>query len=284
MKTTLAAVLTLLLAPGARAATLETLKLRSNEAFLGAHASPTALGLTPIKLTLERLVERPPELKEPVLLDPKPRPVKINAIKAEVGRMNLPKFLDSHRDMFTLRLGANDWDVSVAGDAGFQKYYLTFARGDTLLIRALGDLNRLRGRGIDVRIDDKTAYNFKVAINIFNPVRGSTMKITPIQGTRGPRHRIKTGKILDRVREKSYVFKASGKEYWGLYGTDVDPVTETLGDTRSFLFINEAGMSTKAWPLAETKLPIDQPTAVDFEGTKLVLVRTAGELIINSGR
>ena len=32
----------------------------------------------------------------------------------------------------------------------------------------------------------------------------------------------------------------------------------------------------------QAKLPLGQPTSVDFKGTKLVLVRTEGELIINS--
>ncbi len=260
--------------------TPESLRFGAGQSFSGAFTAATVIGITPIKLTGTAIKPQSTEPTEPVLQDPKPTPVEFNAMLAEVGRMNLAKFLDGHRDLFNLRLGAKDWDVSIAGDAAFKTYFLTFARGETLIIRPLGDLNELRGKGINVRIDESTAYNFKVSINIFNPVRGSTLKITPIQGTRGPKHKIKTGVLLDRVKAKSYVFK-SGKEYWTLYGRDVDPKTNTLTDTKSFLTINEAGMNTKAWPLAESALKLDQPTEVDFNGAKFVLTRTKDELIIN---
>ena len=52
-------------------------------------------------------------------------------------------------------------------------------------------------------------------------------------------------------------------------------------DTRSFLFIKEDGLSSKAWPLAESALAPDVPAVVDLDGLRLNLTRTAnGELII----
>lgn len=200
-----------------------------------------------------------------------------------LGVMPLTERLDSHRDLLPLRLGAADWNVSIAADSKFDAQYLSFQRGDVLVLRRLKDLNELRGEGVVVKIDDKTTYRFKVSINIFSPVRGSTLHITPEAGTQGPKHAIKTGAVLDAVKRESFVFKAEGKEYWALFGTDVDPATDTLATTHSLLFINEAGLSSKAWPVAETALPEGAPTAVSLENTKLVMVRGAdGRLAIHS--
>src|SRR5205814_254166 len=128
--------------------------------------------------------------------------------------------------------------ISVAGDPGFKKYFLTFQQRGWLAIAPLGDLNRLRGEGIDVQIKPGVIYNFHVSINIFNPVRGSTMEIHASQGTSGPDHDISTGEVLDLVKAKSYIFSAHGSEFWMLNGTDVDPNTNTLANTRSLLFIH----------------------------------------------
>ncbi len=200
-----------------------------------------------------------------------------------LGVMPLPERLDSHRDLLPLRLGANDWDVSIAADSKFDVQYLTFRRGEILVLHRIKDLNELRGDGVVVRIDDRTAYRFKVSINIFSPVRGSTLNITPEAGTQGPKHALKTGAVLDAVKREAFVFKAEGKEYWALFGTDVDPATDRPAQTRSLLIINEAGMSSKAWPIAETALPEGTPTAVSLENTKLVMTRGAdGRLSINA--
>jgi hypothetical protein len=68
-----------------------------------------------------------------------------------------------------------------------------------------------------------------------------------------------------------------------LHGTDVDPATNKLVDSRSLLFIHEAGMSTKAWPVAESALPAGQPTTVSFGDNQYVLTRSAdGRLTIAS--
>lgn len=216
-----------------------------------------------------------PIFKEPVLQDPKPtRVFPMEKKGREAGRLSLPAQLDKHQDLLSRQLGALARLISVAGDGGFKNYFLTFIWGDALAIAPLGELGRLRGSGIDVRVDGSTVYNFKVSINIFNPVRGSTMKMTAVQGTKGPNHDVKTGVILDAVKARSYVFKAKGVEYWLLHGTDVDPATNRRAATRSLLFINEAGTSSKAWPLAETELPVDVDVAVTLKD-RLILRRGA---------
>ena len=223
--------------------------------------------------------ERPAEnpLRRPTL-EAFPR-----AIGPLLGVMPLPERLDSHRDLLTLRLGAADWDVSIAADGKFDVQYLTLRKGETLQLHRIKDLGELRGAGVVVRIDERTAYRFKVSINIFSPVRGSTLNVTPEPGTSGPKHAIKTGAVLDAVKRESFVFKAEGKEYWALFGTDVDPATDRLALTRSLLIINEAGTSSKAWPVAESSLPEGAPTGVALENTKLVMVRGAdGRLSIHA--
>lgn len=219
---------------------------------------------------------------EPLLQDPKAAPIEETRVRGEiVGRFKLAAQLDRHRDLLTKPLGPKTWNISAAGDAGLKNYYLTFQLAGRLEIRPLGDLNRLRGKGIDVEIEPGVVYNFKVSVNIFNPARGSTLNITPVGATRGPRHDVKTGIILDAVKARSYVFNADGVEYWALYGTDVDPATGKLADTRTFLFVHEAGLSSKAWTLAEAQLPVGQSVQVDFGGNKYVLTRTVeGELLI----
>ncbi len=223
--------------------------------------------------------------KEPVLQDPKLAPIGPWEVPgALIGTVKLAQQLDRHRDLITKPLGAATRLISAAGDAAFKSYFMTFAWGPQLVIAPLGDLGRLRGEGIDIRIDAETAYNFKVAINILNPVRGSTFKMTPLAGSRGSYQDIKTGAILDAVKARSFVFSAEGAEYWLLEGTDVDPATNRLATTRSFLFIHEAGTDSKAWPVAESALPLGTGVAATLDKTRLVLVRTESELRIHKTR
>ena len=113
----------------------------------------------------------------------------------------------------------------------------------------------------------------------------SFLNIKPVNCTRGPGHDVKTGVMLDAVKARGSVFKASGKEYWLHYGTDVKDDGSGFADTRSFLFIHEDGMSSKAWPLAESALTPDAAAVVDLGGTKLRLTRTSGgELLIAEAR
>ena len=197
--------------------------------------------------------------------------------------MALASQLDRHRSLFRLKFGARDWDVSVAGDAGFSKYFLTLRDGAELRIAPLGDLNRLHGEGIDIAVEPGVAYNLKLAVNILNTVRGSTLEFKPVQGTRGPKHGVKSGVLLDAVKARSTVFSADGKEYWALYGTDVNPATGGLSDTRSFLFVHMDGLSSKAWPVAEGALTPNQPYRVELKSS-LALTRTPTELVVNKPR
>lgn len=231
-------------------------------------------------------LQAPQEPREPVLQDPKLAPLGSKEAPGKVvGSLKLADQIDRHRDLLTRQLGSAPRLVSVAGDAAFKTYFMTFAWAGQLVIAPLGDLNRLRGDGIDIRVDADTAYNFKVSINIFSPVRGSTLKMKAIQGTQGPNHDVKTGVILDAVKARSYVFNAKGKEFWLLAGTDVDPATNRLTDTRSLLFIHEDGTSSKAWPIAESALPAGQASSVAFGDVKLILTRSAeGQLTINEAK
>ncbi|MEE8424743.1 MAG: hypothetical protein V3S11_02885 [Elusimicrobiota bacterium] len=193
-----------------------------------------------------------------------------------LGAFKLAERLDTHRALFTKKLGAKNWDFSMASDPKFDVQYITLRHAETIVLHRIESLSDLRGSGVEVRVDDSTVYNFKVSINIFSPVRGSTLKINPVRGTRGASHKIKTGKVLDAVERESFVFKAGGKELWLLYGTDVDPETDAYADTRSLLFIHENGMSSKAWPVPEDSLEAGKPVLVDLGGTKIALVKTLG--------
>lgn len=291
MKTTAllsAAVLVLTVAPVG--ASIEALRHSASLRLSAAAVDSTALlAEAPEGVEIEGSdVETPPaagpqEPTEPVIVWPKVEELpSTQGAGRPIGSFKLTDRLDGHRDLFTLKLGQNDWWVSLAGDAKFEVQYITFQRGSTLVLARVKDPNELRGKGITVKIDEKTTYLFKVSINIFNPVRGSTLKIDPVAGTQGPSHKIKTGDILDAVKRESYVFNAGGKEFWTLFGTDVDPATDKLADTRSLLFIQEAGTSSKAYPLAEGRLAADAPLSVALGDVSVVMTKTlGGELRIN---
>lgn len=258
-----------LLASTVSAQSLEALRLSADAALL--QALPQACNPS---------LQKP---QEPVLqapLEPK-RMTRLEAPGAVVARASLPAIVENSRHVLTRTFGARPLDLGVATDAAFKSYFLTFSDPKTTTLAALGDLNRLRGEGVNARIDAATVYNFKVSINIFSPVRGSTLKMTPAQGTRGPQNDVKTGALLDAIRAKSVVFKVRGQELWLLYGADAKPDASGFENTRSLLFIKEDGLSSKAWPLAESKLPVDAAVAVDLGGLKLTLTRAAsGELVI----
>ncbi len=219
--------------------------------------------------------ELPPHIKfeAPVFEKPGFGPSSVGVGK-DLGGFKLSDRLDAHSDMFMRKLGNKDWDLSVAGDPAFEISYLRLTRPDETQLHKIKDVNELRGKGVNIKLDERTFYNIKVSVNIFSPTRGSTLKITAINGTKGPNHKIKTGKILDRLEEKSFIFKTAGKNFWTLYGTDVDPKTNWFADTRSFLVIHEDGLSTKAWPIAEEKLPVGEAVAVSLGETKVVLRRS----------
>lgn len=267
MKTLTAFVATALLACPAAAQSPEAMRLAADGALFRAMTQAAHPDL-----------EAP---QEPILQEPLQPMSARGAAGAVVARAELAKIAEDSRHLMTRTFGARTLDLGVASDAAFSSYYLTFTDAKTTTLAPLGDLNRLRGSGVDARVDASTVYNFKVSVNIFSPVRGSTLKMTPVQGTRGPQNNVKTGAVLDAVRARSLVFKARGQELWMFYGADAKPDASGFADTRSFLFIKEDGLSSKAWPLAESKLPLDAPAVVDLGGLKLTLTRTSsGELLI----
>lgn len=260
----------------ARAQAPETVRTGAESAWAQAGLAAPAF-----KLDIEALKKRRAErerLRRPkrkLFRKPTISPIAPRAAGPLLGSLRLADQLDRHRTMIQRQFGALAWFMSMASDSEFKVQYLTFLRAPTLVLKRIDDLNRLRGDGVVVQIDPQTQYRVKVSINIFSPVRGSTVNLDPVNGTKGPAHKMKTGEVLDAVKANCYVFKANGKELWLAYGTDVDPKTDQLAATRSLLFVHEAGMSSKAWPVPESQLAVDQATAVDLEDTKLTLIRAS---------
>jgi len=261
-------ILAAVLASPASAQSLEALRFSADAALI--QALPGAIH---------------PDLQEPlepVLQKPlNPQPMTPSRASAVVGKVVLSALKSANRHVVTRQFGARPLDLGIVSDASFANKYFAFSDAKTTTLAPIGDMNRLRGEGINARIDAKTVYNFKVVVNIFSPVRGSTLKMTPVQGTTGPAHEMKTGALLDAIKAKSFVFKAKGQELLLSYDSDVLPDGSGFAATNSFLFTKEDGLSSKAWPLAESKLPLDTSAAVDLDGIKLTLTRTSsGELII----
>lgn len=267
----------LLIYPGISSANIEDAQNQAAKILQEGMKPLTGVGNAPEAREPKPAPSLAAEPKEPLLQKPKLFELdKGQAVGGLLGAFALSERLDSHSDLFNLKLGDKNYDVSLMGDAKFDAQYISFRREDKLILARVKDVNELRKKGVIIKIDEKTTYKFKVSINIFSPTRGSTMKIDPVNGTQGPKHRIKTGKILDAIEREAFVFKTSGKAYWLLYGTDVDPETDMLADTRSFLIIHENGLSSKAWPIAEASVVVGTPLEVGLGNTKIVLVKTLG--------
>jgi hypothetical protein len=221
--------------------------------------------------------------REPVLQPPLV-PQAFHAAAApgtELGRFKLADEFDRNLYVMNYKLGTRPRNVGVATDAGFKNFYLTFTDQGGTILAPLGDLNRLRGAGVDIRVDASTVYNFRVSIDIFNPVRGSTLHITPAEGTTGPSWSLATGDVLDAARSRAQLVVLGGDEYWIFYGQDVKPGGGAFAATRSFLFVRMDGLSSKAWPLAASALTPGVPARVDLGGVGVWLTRTAdGELVV----
>lgn len=284
------AVLCALLVPAAEAAapSAEAVKLAGEQKIFSAQGAAAALHMAPGTLgDSESLpaVNDASRSKGGLFEAPRLSPLRGAAGPgAEVGRLSLASQLDRHRDLLTRQLGTSNWNLSVAGDAGFKTFYITFQQGPKLIIKPLGDLNRLRSReGVDIEIEPGLVYNFHVRVGFPDVIRDSALEITPVSNERWRDHEILLGEVLDAVKARSYVFRSQGVEYWVLYGTDVDSATNALAESRSLLFFNYARMNSKGWPLAESSLPVGQATGVSFGDQKVVLERTAGgELVIRS--
>lgn len=255
-------------------------------------AAPAAAGPEALRLEAAASFRRswlgeaqdPSGPSEPVLQPPlRPAPLAHGPRAATVARVDLAAQLDRQRRVLARQLGSRPWDIGVAADAGLRSYFLAFTEpgSQATVLAPVGELDRLRGAGVDARLDASTVYNFKVSVNLLNPTRGSTLRLRPALGTHGPQHDVRTGALLDAVKARAAVFRAKGKEYWLHYGTDAKPDGSGFADTRSFLFIHESGLNSKAWPLAEARVPVAAAVSVDLEGTRLTLQRTAGgELLV----
>lgn len=194
---------------------------------------------------------------------------------ALLGSFVMAERLDVQRDMLTKQLGPKVWDIGIAGDAEFKVLYFTIRRPEALKLGRVNNLSDLRGKGVDFEIEPGVTYNTRVKIDIFDPVKNSTLYITPVHGTVGPSHQLKTGELLDRARAKSYIFNVGDTEYWCLYTTDVDTNTNQLANTRSIVFLHESGINSKAYHIAESSLTFDQPVNVALGSDNISVVRTS---------
>lgn len=227
-----------------------------------------------------------PQASEPILqpaLKPSPfRPQE--AAGEELGRLKLSAQLDRNLHVTNYRFGSRPLDLGIATDAGFKQFFFTFTDRAGTVLAPIGSVSRLRGPGVDARIDASTVYNFKLHINIFNPVRGSTLAMEPAAGTRGPSQSVKSGALLDAVRARAVIFTLNGSEYWLFYGRDAQ-AGGVFAKTRSFLFVRMDGLSSKAWPLAESALKADMPAVVSLGGDQVsVTLASSGELIVRAAR
>jgi hypothetical protein len=212
-----------------------------------------------------------------------PRPFSPSAAAGPVlARVSLSGQLNRNFRLLNERLGARVLDLGAATDAGFKKFYLTFTDGAGTALGALGNLNALRGSGVSIRLDPATAYNFRVSINIFNPVRGSTLWMEPTAGTSGPTQSVKTGAVLDAARARATRVVLDGSEYWIFYGSDVRADGRGFAATRSFLFVHEDGLSSKAWPLAAASLTPGRASVVDLGGVRAAVTLTADALLVGA--
>ena len=217
-----------------------------------------------------------PRIQEPL----QPRAAMLRSNARELARVSLAAQLDRNLHLMTRVLGSRTWDIGSVGEMQSKNYYLTFQSGPTLTLAAVGGLDRIR-HGFDVQLDASTRYNVRLQIG-WPPMRNSTINLTPTGGTQGPSQRAKVGEILDAVKSHSVVFKAGGWEYWLQYGHDVKADGSGLAETKTILFIHQDGTDSKAWPLAESQLPIGGSVTVDLEQTYVTLTRTAsGELIVS---
>lgn len=264
----------LVLPSAAGAAALESLSAGAERDFLSSAPS--------VRESVRAAAQLP---QAPVALQtPAVRALGANEAAARfTARVMLAAQLDKNLFLMKETLGTRLLDVGIAIDAGAKSRFLTFTDASGIALGKIGSLGDLRGRGVDVRIDASTVYNFRIQVgSIFDdPVHKSVLFITPTAGTRGPSDHMTTGRLLDAMRAKSALIKIDGEEYEIFYGRDAKSDGGGFANTRSFLFTHEAGLSTKAWPLAESALPLDVTTVVTLGDVEVQMTRTSGgELVI----
>jgi len=228
----------------------------------------------------------PQQASEPFLQPAlKPSPFRARAAAGEeLGRLNLSAQLDRNLHVTNYRFGSRPLDLGIATDSAFKQFFFTFTDRSGSALAPIGSVSQLRGPGVDARIDASTVYNFKLKINIFNPIRGSTLEMNPTAGTNGPSQSVKSGALLDAVRARAVIFTLDGSEYWLFYGRDA-LASGVFAKTRSFLFVHMDGLSSKAWPLAESSLKADVPAVVSLGGQQVsVTLASSGELVVRAAR
>jgi hypothetical protein len=268
-----------LLPAAAVAATLESLSANAGRDFL---AAPSSVRPAVQALALTQAAGEP----TPVLLTPVVRVLGSGEKRGlELGRVNLAAQLDKNLYLLNEVLGSRRLDVGIATDPGAKNRFLTFTDAAGTVLGKIGSLSDLRGKGVDVRIDANTTYNFRVEVgSIFDdPVHKSILHTTPINGTNGPHYDMTTGALLDAMRAKSSIVNVDGEDYEIFYGRDALTDGSGFASTHGFLITHEAGMSTKAWPLAESALPLDTATNVSLGDVQVQMTRTSGgELVVGS--
>jgi hypothetical protein len=257
-------------APAARAQSPEFLRLDAEQSF--AAASPA-----PLLRAASRLRESSATL-QPALQPRAAGPLK----GAVLARVTLAAQLDKNLHVTSAKFGARALDLGVATDAGFKSFYLGFSDASSVALAAVGEPRALIGGGVNARIDAKTVYNFRLAVNIFDPVKGSTLEMTPVSGTAGASSSINTGSLLSAVRARAAVFDAGGAEYWLFYGRDALADGSGFAATRSLLFVREDGLSTRTWPLAAAALKTGVPASVSLGGTTVTLTLGADGVLVVS--
>lgn len=207
------------------------------------------------------------------------------ALGSELGRFALAPQLDRNLFLMKETLGSRLLDVGIVADAGAKTRFLSFTDGAGTTLGKIGSLGDLRGKGVDIRIDANTVYNFRVEVgSIFDdPVHKSILHITPTAGTQGPTSQMTTGALLDAMRSKSAIVTIDGDEYWFFYGREAATNGGGFTKDHGFLVTHEAGMSTKAWPIEESALPLDTPTAVTLGDATVQMTRTSGGDLIVGG-
>lgn len=261
-----------LLLPVAATAGVESLSVSAERDFASA---PLALGAS---------LQAGPAA-EP-FLQPELKPLPFRAQTAageELGRLNLSAQLDRNLHVTNYKFGARPLDLGIATDAGFKQFFFTFTDRVGSALAPIASVSQLRGPGVDARIDAATIYNFKLKINIFNPVRGSTLEMNPAGGTSGPSQSVKSGALLDAVRARAVLFTLNGSEYWLFYGRDAR-ASGVFAKTRSFLFVHMDGLSSKAWPLAESSLKADAPAVLSLGGEQISVTLASGDLVVRAAR
>lgn len=191
------------------------------------------------------------------------------------GSVVLENLLNRVLFLGTVELGGNLWYLGSGIAANEDDLYITFIpQTRKSVVAEKLDRQRLGGSGRVIDLDEKTRYRIKLKINLGNPVRGSTINLDPMTPAFSKKYQLKTGDLLDSIKANSYVFQIQGKEFWLLYGRDIEPQQRRFAATRSLGFLQEAGLKTQLWTLPETQLPENETVPMKLGNVLLNLQKT----------